>query len=143
MRGGHQQTKKHCQAHTQNQLMQVQTSTFNQTLNNQLVFVLINLPSHLFTHRAAEVALHQSLDVQLCPEVPAELHQLITGQASCQSLILLHHGPAGVLQDQQTNISRKQHRGRGEKRLFVSPLEGITDLMMTQMDRYEIPENQN
>lgn len=56
------------------------------------------------THSAAEVALHQSLSVQLSPEIPAELHQLIDGQTVRQSLILLHHGPPRVLQDQQTHI---------------------------------------
>lgn len=69
------------------------------------------LPS---THSVAEVALHQSLSVQLGPEVPAELHQLIAGQTGRQSLILLHHGPARVLQDQQTHVPEKEER-RGEK----------------------------
>lgn len=71
------------------------------------------LPS---THSAAEVALNQSLGVQLGPEILAELHQLTAGQTSCQSLTLLHHGPARVLQDQQAHVpekKRSEERGGG------------------------------
>lgn len=66
-------------------------------------------------YSAAEVALDQSLGVQLGPEMAAELHQVIDGRPRHQSLILLHHGPARVLQDQQANVSER--RGEEEGRV--------------------------
>lgn len=106
------------------------------------------LPS---THSAAEVALNQSLGVQLGPEILAELHQLGAGQTGHQSLILLHHGPARVLQDQQTNVPEKEARAergdakRGQQKAggfsiqvpHVSPLEGIIDLKMSRRVRWK------
>lgn len=102
------------------------------------------LPS---THSAAEVALDQSFGVQLGSEILAELHQLIAGQTGRQSLILLHHGPARVLQDQQTHVPEKEERGvRGGKksrRCFhsglshISPLEGVIDLKISQTVRWK------
>lgn len=65
------------------------------------------------SYGAAEVALHQSLGVQLGPEGAAELHQLVHGGTRHQSLVLLHHGPARVLQDQQADVSE---RTEGERR---------------------------
>lgn len=60
------------------------------------------------THAAADVALNQPLSQQLSPEAPAELQQLLQGQPRRQCLVLLHHGPAGVLQDQQTHVPDRQ-----------------------------------
>lgn len=60
------------------------------------------------THAAAQVALDQPLSQQLGPEAATELHQLLQGQTGSQRLVLLHHGPAGVLQDQQTHIPDRQ-----------------------------------
>lgn len=73
------------------------------------------------THRAVEVALNQSFSVQLGFEILAELHQLVAGQTSCERLILLHHGPARVLEDQQTHVSDNEDRGEGggETRVFL------------------------
>lgn len=73
---------------------------------NQWIFLLISLLvcDTSAAHCTAEVPLHQALSVQLGPEAPAELHQLFSGQTRSQSLVLLHHGPAGVLQDQQAHV---------------------------------------
>lgn len=60
------------------------------------------------THTAADVALNQPLSQQLSPEAPTELQQLLQGQPRRQRLVLLHHGPAGVLQDQQTHVPDRQ-----------------------------------
>lgn len=60
------------------------------------------------THAAAQVALDQPLSQQLGPEAATELHQLLQGQTGSQRLVLLHHGPAGVLQDQQTHVPDRQ-----------------------------------
>lgn len=60
------------------------------------------------THGAADVALNQPLSQQLGPDAPTELHQLLQGQTCRQRLVLLHHRPAGVLQDQQTHVPDRQ-----------------------------------
>lgn len=65
------------------------------------------------THSAAEVALNQSFSVQLGFEILAELHQLIAGQTGYQSLILVHHGPARVLKDQQTHVPDNEEKAEG------------------------------
>lgn len=70
------------------------------------------------THRAADVSLHQPFCEQLLPEAAAELHQLLDGETGRQSLVLLHHGPARMLQDQQTDVpeSEEVEQSEGRKR---------------------------
>ena len=57
------------------------------------------------THSAGEVALDKPFCVQLRPETLAELHQVGDSQALHDDLVLLHHGPARLFQDQQPDIS--------------------------------------
>lgn len=72
------------------------------------------------SYGGSEVALHQSLGVQLGPEGAAELHQLVHGGTRHQSLVLLHHGPARVLQDQQADVSERMEGERGRRRSGTS-----------------------
>lgn len=91
--------------------------------------LLINSLVCALTYGATEVALHQSLGIQLGLEAAAELHQLVHGGTRHQSLVLLHHGPARVFQDQQADVSDRDREKRCVQgsHCALPPLEGIAD----------------